>query len=151
MLLNEISCESRAQNDQLARNGIAATPGFTLCQENLLLLFLLAAIQSEELSACLLTLVNNLIPSTGFQLKLLEYFIHLHPCNLHGYDIAITLVYRFQMLKQTRQLFLVRFIVLLARILVIDTDFLSQIGKDNLWIIILAFSIFLVISSVSAF
>ena len=94
MLLNEISCESRAQNDQLARNGIAATPGFTLCQENLLLLlFLLAAIQSEELSACLLTLVNNLIPSTGFQLKLLEYFIHLHPCNLHGYDIAITLVY----------------------------------------------------------
>ena len=41
------------------------------------------------------------------------------------------------MLKQTRQLFLVRFIVLLARILVIDTDFLSQIGKDNLWIIIL--------------
>ena len=137
MLLNEISCESRAQNDQLARNGIAAAPGFTRSQKNLLLLFLLAAIQSEELSACLLTLVNNLIPSTGFQMKLLEYFIHLHPCKLHGYDIAITLVYRFQMLKQTRQLFLVRFIVLLARILVIDTDFLSQIGKDNLWIIIL--------------
>ena len=103
MPLNEISCEPRAQNDQLARNGIAAAPSFTLCQENLLLLFLLAAIQSEELSACLLTLVNNLIPSTGFQLKLLEYFIHLHPCKLHGYDIAITLVYRFQMLKQTRQ------------------------------------------------
>ena len=93
MLLNEISCESRAQNDQLARNGIAAAPGFTRSQKNFLLLFLLAAIQSEELSACLLTLVNNLIPSTGFQLKLLEYFIHLHPCNLHGYDIAITLVY----------------------------------------------------------
>ena len=98
MLLNEISCESRAQNNQLARNGIAAAPGFTRSQKNLLLLFLLAAIQSEELSACLLTLVNNLIPSTGFQLKLLEYFIHLHPCKLHGYDIAITLVYRFPIL-----------------------------------------------------
>ena len=41
------------------------------------------------------------------------------------------------MLKQAHQLFLIRFLILLARILVIDTDFLSQIGEDNLWIIIL--------------
>ena len=92
-------------------------PWHFLFQKLLLLLFLLAAVQPKELPAGLLTFVNNLIPSTGFQLKLLEDLVHLHPCKLHGYDIAVTLVYRFQMLKQTRQLLFVRLIILLTGIL----------------------------------
>lgn len=112
-------------------------PWHFLFQKVLLLLFLLAAVQPKELPAGLLTFVNNLISSTGFQLKLLEDLVHLHPCKLHSYDITVTLVYRFQMLKQTRQFLFVRLIILLAGILVVDADFFSQIGKDDLRIIIL--------------
>ena len=45
-------------------------PWHFLFQKLLLLLFLLAAVQPKELPAGLLTFVNNLISSTGFQLKL---------------------------------------------------------------------------------
>lgn len=106
-------------------------------QKILLLLFLLAAVQPKELPAGLLTFVNNLIPSTRFQMKLLENLVHLHPRKLHGHDIAVTLINRFQMLKQACQFLFVRFIILLAGILVVDADFFSQIRKDDLRIIIL--------------
>ena len=53
-------------------------------QKILLLLFLLAAVQPKELPAGLLTFVNNLIPSTRFQMKLLENLVHLHPRKLHS-------------------------------------------------------------------
>lgn len=100
-------------------------------------LLLLAAVQSKKLPAGLLTFVNNLISSTGLQMKLLENLVHLHPCKLHGYNIAVTLINRFQMLKQARQLLFVRLIILLTGILVVDTDFFSQLGKDDLRIITL--------------
>ena len=114
MLLNEISCESRARNNQLARNGISTAPGFTLCLKNLLLLFLLAAVQSKELSADLLTLVYYLITSAWLQLQLFKNLFHADPCKLHGHDIAITFINRFQVLQQARQLLFVRLIILFA-------------------------------------
>lgn len=125
-------------------------PWHFLFHKVLLLLFLLAAVQPKELPASLLTFVNNLISSTGFQLNLLENLIHLHPCKLHGYDIAVTLVNRFQMLKQACQFLFVRFIILLTGILVVDTDFFSQIGKDDLRIIVLLRIVTLILTLMDA-